>query len=85
MLERSATTLGIDLGASWIVGDILDDVEAGHRAGCRAVLLVPGGETVWRWSPDRVPDVLAPDLPRAVSRLLAADRARERSTGTVAA
>ena len=29
----------LDLGASWFVGDILDDVEAGNRAGCRTVLV----------------------------------------------
>ena len=30
-----------------MVGDILDDVEAGRRAGCRTVLLDNGNETEW--------------------------------------
>lgn len=47
----------LDLGRSWCVGDILDDVEAGHRAGCRAALVLNRGETEWVQSPLRVPDV----------------------------
>jgi phosphoglycolate phosphatase-like HAD superfamily hydrolase len=45
-----------------MVGDILDDVEAGHRAGCRSVLLDVGNETLWDLSPGRVPDVRAAHL-----------------------
>ncbi len=42
---------GIDLAASWMVGDAETDVEAGHRAGCRAVLVngTPGPSAAeWR-------------------------------------
>lgn len=39
LLLEAAATYGIDLGGSWMVGDILDDVEAGNRAGCRTVLI----------------------------------------------
>jgi histidinol-phosphate phosphatase family protein len=55
MLLRAAREHAIDLNASWMVGDILDDVEAGRRAGCRTVLLDTGGETLWRSSPLRQP------------------------------
>jgi histidinol phosphatase-like enzyme len=55
MLLRAAREHALDLNASWMVGDILDDVEAGRRAGCRTVLLDTGGETVWRTSPIRQP------------------------------
>jgi len=44
MLLRAASELGIDLAASWMVGDILDDVEAGSRAGCRTALVDLGTE-----------------------------------------
>lgn len=44
MLLRGATELDVDLTRSWVVGDILDDVEAGNRAGCRAVLVDLGTE-----------------------------------------
>jgi histidinol phosphatase-like enzyme len=56
MLLRAARTHGLDLSRSWMVGVTLDDVEAGHRAGCRSVLYDSGGETAWRRSPLRQPD-----------------------------
>ncbi|OZI20215.1 HAD family hydrolase [Bordetella genomosp. 9] len=62
LLRRAAADHGIDLRASWFVGDILNDVEAGARAGCRTLLLDNGHETEWvrgRW---RMPDDTAPDL-----------------------
>jgi D-glycero-D-manno-heptose 1,7-bisphosphate phosphatase len=39
MLLRAAAELDIDLRRSWFIGDILDDVEAGKRAGCRTILV----------------------------------------------
>ncbi len=62
LLLRAARERGTDLGRSWFVGDILDDVEAGHRAGCRAILLDVGNETEWRPGPLRQPDCMASDL-----------------------
>lgn len=44
MLRRAATDLRLDLERSWLVGDILDDIEAGRRAGCRTVLVDLGTE-----------------------------------------
>lgn len=38
MLLQAAAELDLDLEHSWLVGDILDDVEAGNRAGCRTIL-----------------------------------------------
>jgi phosphoglycolate phosphatase-like HAD superfamily hydrolase len=45
-----------------MIGDILDDVEAGRRAGCRTILLDNGHETLWQLTPERIPDRLARDL-----------------------
>jgi histidinol-phosphate phosphatase family protein len=42
MLRQAATDLGIRLDRSVMVGDKACDVEAGHRAGCRTVLLGNG-------------------------------------------
>lgn len=42
MLVQAAKDLGIDLTASWIIGDKLADVEAGLRAGCRPLLVRTG-------------------------------------------
>src|ERR671921_2768763 len=41
MLRRAARKHGVNLSASWMVGDIKDDVEAGRRAGARAILVGP--------------------------------------------
>lgn len=62
LLRQAARAHGIDLARSWMVGDLLDDVEAGRRAGCSTVLLDVGHETVWRTSPLRTPHHKAPDL-----------------------
>jgi histidinol phosphatase-like enzyme len=59
---KAALDYGIDLRASWMVGDILHDVEAGNRAGCRTILIDNGNETEWRLGPRRVPTRMAPDL-----------------------
>jgi len=62
LLLRAARDHDIDLGRSWMVGDILDDVEAGRAAGCRTVLVDTGGETEWRRSPVRTPHAVVNDL-----------------------
>ena len=77
MLHDAARQHGIDLGASFLVGDILDDVEAAHRAGCRAVLLDCGSETLWQTGPYRTPDHRVTDLTEAASWILAHSRAAE--------
>lgn len=47
MILQAAKDLEIDTKFSWMVGDILNDVEAGNRAGCKTVLLDAGNETEW--------------------------------------
>jgi HAD superfamily hydrolase (TIGR01662 family) len=71
LLLWAAQQHGIDLSASWMVGDMLDDVEAGNRAGCRTLLIDNGNETVWRLGPRRVPTQIVPDLYAAAQRILA--------------
>lgn len=48
MLRQAATDLGIRLDRSVMVGDKACDVEAGHRAGCRTVLLGKGDSSTIR-------------------------------------
>ncbi len=76
MLRRAAREHGIDLARSWLVGDILNDVEAGRRAGCRTVLLDNGHETEWVMSELRRPDCVAVDLLGAAWAILTAEGAR---------
>lgn len=62
LLQRAAAELKLDLPRSWMIGDILDDVEAGRRAGCRTVLIDNGNETEWRNGAEREPHFVAHDL-----------------------
>jgi histidinol-phosphate phosphatase family protein len=71
MLHRAANDHGLDLARSWMVGDILNDMEAGRRAGCRTVLLENGHETEWLLSDLRRPDHVARDLAAAARIILA--------------
>lgn len=81
LLMDAARVLGLDLERSWMVGDILNDVEAGHRAGCRSVLVDVGNETEWRDGPLRRPDHRCADLLQAARFTLAADAPDESDAG----
>jgi D-glycero-D-manno-heptose 1,7-bisphosphate phosphatase len=65
LLLRAAREHGLHLRRSWMIGDILHDVEAGRAAGCRTILLHNGGETEWRLGPGRTPHFTVPDLLQA--------------------
>lgn len=77
LLLRAAEDLDIDLGRSWLIGDILDDIEAGNRAGCRSVLL-RGAETEWKWGPHRLPEALVTGFSNAVNAVLSAEAQPQR-------
>jgi histidinol-phosphate phosphatase family protein len=74
MLLEMAEVHGIELCRSWMIGDILDDVEAGRRAGCRTVLIDNGNETEWRLSTLRQPEEMAISLDGAARIILSSDR-----------
>jgi D-glycero-D-manno-heptose 1,7-bisphosphate phosphatase len=65
MLLQAAKEFNIDLGKSWMIGDILDDMEAGKRAGCKTILLDVGNETEWKFDKFRKPDFFAGDMDKA--------------------
>ena len=65
LILRAAQDLNIDLSQSWIIGDILNDIEAGKRAGCKTILLDKGHETEWVLSPLRTPDFTAKNIMEA--------------------
>jgi D-glycero-D-manno-heptose 1,7-bisphosphate phosphatase len=71
LLQQAAQRHGIDLRQSWMIGDILNDVEAGHRAGCRAILMDVGNETEWQMTPQRQPDLRVSDLLEAARAITA--------------
>src|SRR4051812_10798887 len=73
LLHEAARRHRVDLARSWMIGDILDDVQAGHAAGCRSVLLDVGHETQWMPGPLRSPDLVERDLEAAARAILLRD------------
>lgn len=64
LLEAAASDHGLDLTASWIIGDTDADVGAGRAVGA-ATILVEHPKTAHRRSPDLVADVVVGDLAAA--------------------
>ena len=80
MLERARDEMGIDLKASYMVGDSARDMGAGHRAGTTNVLVLTGygkGELAYQSDTWTVkPDHVASDLLEAVEWILEREAAR---------
>jgi histidinol-phosphate phosphatase family protein len=74
MLLDPATALGLDLAASWMVGDSDTDVTAGQRAGCRTVL-IENRDSAHKRSGEVRPNLRARDLADAVTQVF--DQPRE--------
>ena len=70
MLLQAAADLDIDLSASWMIGDILDDVEAGKMAGCKTILINNGNETEWIRNSNRKPDFIVNNMVDAAGHIL---------------
>lgn len=69
MLRRAAGKHAINLSASWMLGDIEGDIEAGRKAGARTVLIGP--------EESKTPaDFRAPDFAAAVRHILDTENAR---------
>lgn len=65
LLLHAARRHDIDLPRSWMIGDILNDVEAGQHAGCSTVLIDNGNETEWVGGAMRTPHFQVSDLLQA--------------------
>jgi D-glycero-D-manno-heptose 1,7-bisphosphate phosphatase len=82
MLLRAAKELGIDLSRSYMVGDGIVDVGAGHAAGVTTLLVLTGygrghlEHRRHRWSVE--PDHVAEDLEAAVEWILSREGRRDR-------
>jgi D-glycero-D-manno-heptose 1,7-bisphosphate phosphatase len=66
MILRAQEKFGIDLAASFMVGDRWRDIEAGRRAGCRTVLIGDGYGEAFLCSPT----IKLALLPRAASWII---------------
>ena len=82
LILRAAHDHDVDLSHSWFVGDILNDVEAGRRAGCRTVLVDNGSETEWLDGPQRRPHHIAPDFVKAARAILVHDFSSSKGAST---
>jgi D-glycero-D-manno-heptose 1,7-bisphosphate phosphatase len=70
MLLHAAEANDIDLSSSWMIGDILNDVEAGNRAGCKTILLDNGNETEWLDGKYRLPTMICRSINEAAGCIL---------------
>lgn len=70
LLFKAAREHNLNLAASWFIGDILNDVEAGRRGNCRTILIDNGNETEWKLSPLRQPHYTVKDLFSAAEVIL---------------
>ncbi len=78
LLLRAARDLGLDLGASWMVGDGLTDIQTGQAAGCRTILLGQAKcELCARMSEENIhPGYICGDLRQAAGMIEAAGRGK---------
>lgn len=74
MLHEAHRDLGgVDFARSWMIGDRMSDVEAGHRAGCKTVLLAGVDDpTDSEFAP---PTIVAADLLTAAREIIDQDTA----------
>ncbi|MDB5119093.1 MAG: hydrolase, HAD-superfamily, subfamily [Sphingobacteriales bacterium] len=70
LILKAAEELSIDLKHSWMIGDILNDIEAGNRAGCKTILIDNGNETEWLINDYRVPYFRVKDINQAADKIL---------------
>jgi D-glycero-D-manno-heptose 1,7-bisphosphate phosphatase len=77
LLLKAAEELNIDLQQSWMVGDILNDVEAGNLSGCSTVLIDNGNETEWVLTDERQPDFIVTNLKEAAQAILSRKSVRK--------
>jgi histidinol-phosphate phosphatase family protein len=88
MLLQASAEMGLDLHRSVMIGDTLGDVEAGHRAGAKSVLVETGygaqiaaelGRGCEAVAPLAYPDYIASDILQAVNWSL--EKIGERTPG----
>jgi D-glycero-D-manno-heptose 1,7-bisphosphate phosphatase len=71
MLYQAAEAHHLNLSKCWMIGDILNDIECGNRAGCRSILIDNNNETEWLEGPFRSPLYTAYTINEACDLILA--------------
>jgi D,D-heptose 1,7-bisphosphate phosphatase len=70
LILNAAKKFNIALDKSWMIGDILHDIEAGNSAGCRTILIDNGNETEWHYNYQRKPTQVVKTINEAASYIL---------------
>ena len=78
LLLNAAKENAIDLEGSWMIGDILNDIEAGNSAGCRTILIDNDNETEWLLNEKRTPLFTVHNMMEAASIIIAAGCLKEK-------
>lgn len=78
LFYNAAEELDIDLSSSWMIGDILHDIEAGHRAGCKSILINNGNETEWKRSHLRIPQAFVPHIDAAAAYIIEVESSKRK-------
>ncbi len=73
LLFQAAREQDINLADSWVIGDILNDMEAGRRVDSRTILLDNGNETEWKLTSIRRPHFTVKTLLEAAQLIIAQD------------
>ena len=81
LIRHAAAVHDIEVRRSWMIGDILNDVEAGGRAGCQTVLIDNGNETEWEQGAARVPTYIAADFEQAAAFIVRSAATSSQATG----
>lgn len=71
LILKAAKEHKIDLSNSWMIGDILNDIEAGNTAGCKTILLDNGNETEWILNKKRKPSFTAKEWQAIATTIVA--------------
>ncbi len=70
LILNAAKDLGLDLAASYMVGDGISDVQAGRAAGCKTIMIAqPKCDLCRALEESGRPDAMVPDLLRAAKMI----------------
>jgi HAD superfamily hydrolase (TIGR01662 family) len=78
LLLKAANDMNIDLSSSWMIGDILNDVETGNRAGCRSILVNKNDSADGEADSIRKPAYKTADFADAARHIIAVDTKPEK-------
>jgi D-glycero-D-manno-heptose 1,7-bisphosphate phosphatase len=70
LVQQVVNEHDLDLKKSWMVGELLEEIEAGNKIGCRTILLASGVETTWNITHQRQPEFISPNFQSATGAII---------------